>query len=448
MQNIILKCAQYTMILLITCYTWQSFAYFGKKTESRRKKLSKGQAFCLLGVHFSGYLSGYLATGREELILLYGAQLIYFICVIFLFPALYPGCSRMLLSHMCMLLNIGFIMLSRLSFPLSMKQFLIVCGGTLLFSAVPWIMQKYRALRRFAWIYGILGIVSLLLVFLTADITNGAKLFLALGPFSFQPSEFVKLVYVFFIAAMFERSVSLRQITVTSLMAAVHVLLLVASRDLGGALIFALVYLLMLYAASRQPAWLFGGLLCGSAASYLAWRIFDHVQVRVTAWLDPWTVIDSKGYQIAQSLFAIGTGGFLGAGLYEGSPGQIPVVEQDFIFSAIAEELGGLSAICVILICLGCLLLFLNIALESRNPFYRYLAFGLAVTYGIQVFLTIGGAIKLIPSTGVTLPLISYGGSSVLSTLCMFAVIQGLYQTEAGEKKGGEFLEKNKKAGK
>lgn len=427
MQNIILECAQYLIILLITCYTWQSFAYFGQKTDELKRRIASRQNICLLGVHFLGYLSGYLSTGKEELIFLYGAQAVYFICVIFLFQTAYPESSRMLVSHMCMLLNIGFIMLSRLSFRLALKQFLIVCAGTILVSVIPWIMKKYRALRRLAWLYGIIGVLLLLIVLLTADTTNGAKLFLTIGNFSFQPSEFVKLVYVFFIAAMFEKSDSFQQVVRTFLMAAAHVLLLVASRDLGGALIFALVYLLMVYVATRQSLYLFGGLFCASAASYLAWRMFDHIQVRVTAWLNPWDVIDTKGYQIAQSLFAIGSGGFLGTGLYEGSPGQIPVVEQDFIFSAIAEELGGIAAICVILICLGCLLLFLNIAMESKGSFYRYLAFGLAAMYGIQVFLTVGGAMKLIPSTGVTLPLISYGGSSVLSTLCMFAVIQGLY---------------------
>ncbi|MBP3543993.1 MAG: FtsW/RodA/SpoVE family cell cycle protein, partial [Lachnospiraceae bacterium] len=326
-----------------------------------------------------------------------------------------------------MLLNIGFIMLTRLSFPLAVKQFIIVCMGTLIVSVIPWIMKKFRELRRFAWLYGIIGIGLLLIVLLTADTTNGAKLFLDLKYFTIQPSEFVKLIYVFFIAAMFEKSSNFKQVIITSLMAAIHVLLLVASKDLGGALIFAVIYLMMLYAATRQPLYLFGGLLCGSAASYVAWKLFDHIQVRVTAWLNPWEVIDTKGYQIAQSLFAIGTGGYLGSGLYEGSPGQIPIVEQDFIFSAIAEELGGIVALCVILICLGCLLLFLNTAIKSNKPFYHYLAYGLTIAYGIQVFLTIGGALKLIPSTGVTLPLVSYGGSSMLSTLCMFSVVQGIY---------------------
>lgn len=414
------------MIFLITYYTWTSFVYFRKENEMQKKQIINRQNICLFSLHFFGYLSGYLVTGDDSLLLLYTAQVLYFVCVIFLTQIIYPNSSRMLISYMCMLLNIGFIMLARLSLPLAFKQFVIVCAGTLIVSIIPWIMDNFRELRRFAGLYGGIGIALLLSVLLTSDTTNGAKLFLDLKYFSIQPSEFVKLIYVFFIAAMFEKSRSFRQIIITSLMAALHVLILVASKDLGGALIYAIIYLMMLYAATRQPLYLFGGLLCGSAASYMAWKLFSHVQVRVTAWLNPWAVIDTKGYQIAQSLFAIGTGGYLGTGLYEGSPGQIPIVEQDFIFSAIAEELGGIAAICVILICLGCLLLFLRTAIDSRQLFYRYLAYGLAVAYGTQVFLTIGGALKLIPSTGVTLPLVSYGGSSMLSTLCMFSVIQGL----------------------
>lgn len=447
MQNIIMEGARYIMVFLMACYTWQSFSGFLKKRPGNEQKIAVRQKVCLMGVHFLGYLSGYLATGKEELFFLYGTQAVYFICVTGLFPIVYPECSKMLLSHMCMLLNIGFIILTRLSYQQAVKQFLIVCAGTAVVSVVPWIMKKFRELRKFAWIYGIIGIILLLMVYLKADTINGAKLFLNFKFFSFQPSEFVKLIYVFFIASMFEKSGSFKQVLKTSLMAAVHVLLLVASRDLGGALIYALVYLMMVYAVTRKTVYLFGGLLCASAASYTAWQLFDHVQVRVTAWLNPWTVIDTKGYQIAQSLFAIGTGGFWGVGLYEGSPGQIPIVEQDFIFSAIAEELGGIFAICVILICLGCLVLFFNAAVESRKSFYRYLAYGLAVMYGIQVFLTIGGAMKLIPSTGVTLPLVSYGGSSVLSTLCMFAVIEGIYIADCQERKSDEKARKQEKMG-
>ena len=148
---------------------------------------------------------------------------------------------------------------------------------------------------------------------------------------------------------------------------------------------------------------------------------------RVFAWSNPWADIDNTGYQITQSLFAIGTGGWFGMGLSQGLPRKIPVVEKDFIFAAISEEMGAIFAICVLLICLGCFLQFMMIATRMQAVFYKLIALGLGLEYIIQVFLTVGGVTKFIPSTGVTLPFVSYGGSSILSTFILFGIIQGLY---------------------
>ncbi len=170
------------------------------------------------------------------------------------------------------------------------------------------------------------------------------------------------------------------------------------------------------------------------------------MRVRVLAWQDPLSVIENEGYQICQSLFAIGTGGWFGMGLYEGIPNKIPVVEQDFIFSAIAEELGSIFALCLLMVCICCFLLFFNIAMQMRDQFYKLVALGLGTVYGFQVFLTVGGVTKFIPSTGVTLPFVSYGGSSLVATMMIFAVIQGLYllRQDEGNKNG----EKTAKTGK
>ena len=148
------------------------------------------------------------------------------------------------------------------------------------------------------------------------------------------------------------------------------------------------------------------------------------------------------GYQIAQSLFAIGSGGWFGTGLFKGQPDTIPVSAEDFIFTAISEEMGLIYAMCLILICVSCYVMFLNIAMQLHNLFYKMVALGLGTCYIFQVFLTIGGATKFIPSTGVTLPLVSYGGSSLISTLIMFAIIQGLYILREDEE---EDIERRKK---
>ena len=178
--------------------------------------------------------------------------------------------------------------------------------------------------------------------------------------------------------------------------------------------------------ATGKSYFLLGGLIAGSGAAVVAYQLFYHVKVRVEAWLDPWSIIDNKGYQITQSLFAIGTGGLFGMGLYEGMPNSIPVVDQDFMFSAIAEEFGTIFSVCVILLSLVIFLIFIRTSFKSTDDFYRLVCGGFAVLYGFQLFLTVGGAIKMIPSTGVTYPLISYGGSSLMSTVFMFFIVQGV----------------------
>ena len=183
----------------------------------------------------------------------------------------------------------------------------------------------------------------------------------------------------------------------------------------------------MLFIATGRWSYLAAGTALGGTAAIGGYLLFDHVRRRVEAWRNPWADIEDTGYQVTQSLFAIGTGGWFGMGLCQGLPQKIPVVEKDFIFAAISEEMGGIFALCLLLICLGCFLQFMLIATRMRAVFYKLIAFGLGLEYIIQVFLTVGGVTKFIPSTGVTLPFISYGGSSIFSTFILFGVIQGLY---------------------
>ena len=262
---------------------------------------------------------------------------------------------------------------------------------------------------------------------IAGNTSYGAKISLSIAGISIQPSEFVKILFVFFVAGMLYQDTSFQRVCVTTVIAAIHVLILVASRDLGAALLFFMTYVVMLYVATKKVLYFAGGLAAGSAASVVAYHLFSHIRVRVRAWQNPLAYIDKEGYQISQSLFAIGTGGWFGMGLYQGLPDKIPVVKQDFIFSAISEELGGIFALCLIMVCFSCFLMFLNIAMQMKDQFYKLVALGLGTIYAFQVFLTIGGVTKFIPSTGVTLPLVSYGGSSLLSSMIIFAVIQGLY---------------------
>ena len=425
------------MIILFALYTLECFFVFRKKnTKERREAIFRRQNILMLLLHLDGYLVLFDQTDNPTILLFYGVQVIFFLIVISTYKLLYENAAQLLVNNMCMLMAIGFLILTRLSFTKAVKQFTIAVGAMIFALGVPFMIKKIRFIRKMTWLYAVVGLLALLIVAILGAVSYGAKISYTVAGISLQPSEFVKIIFVFFVAGMFHQSNSFRQVVITTVVAAAHVIVLVASKDLGGALIFFVVYITMLYVATGNPFYFIGGLLSGSVAAVIAYRLFSHVRVRVVAWQDPISVIDNEGYQICQSLFAIGTGGWFGLGLNQGSPGKIPVVEQDFVFSAIAEELGGVFAICLIMVCMSCFLMFLNIAMQLKDSFYKLVALGLGITYGFQVFLTVGGVIKFIPSTGVTLPLVSYGGSSLLSTIIIFAIIQGFYILREGE--GGQ----------
>lgn len=433
MINLIIDISRYLMILLIALYTYLNFRFFSFPDEIRKRKICRRQNFAMFLIHLLAYLIIWLETEDEKMLVFYVAQVIFFFSYLFLYRLIYRNVSRLLVNNMCMLLTIGFIMLTRLSFDRSLKQFVIVAAAALVTFAIPFVIDRVWQLSKIPWIYGIGGILLLGIVCLAGTSSYGAQLSLEFGGYSFQPTEFVKIIYVFFIATMFYRSTSMKTVLIVTSVAALHVLILVASKDLGSALIFFVTYIFMLFVATGKWLYLLAGAGGGTFASMLAYQLFGHVRTRVSAWLNPWSDIAGKGYQITQSLFAIGTGGWFGMGLYRGMPRRIPVVEKDFIFSAISEELGGIFALCVLLICLGCFLQFMMIASRMQAVFYKLIAFGLGTIYIIQVFLTVGGVTKFIPSTGVTLPLVSYGGSSILSTFIIFGIIQGLYILKRNE---------------
>ena len=269
---------------------------------------------------------------------------------------------------------------------------------------------------------------SLVAVILFGERVNNATRWLKLpGIGQIQPSEFVKIIYVFFLAGMLTKDITFRHVAITTVAAAAHVLILVVSKDLGTAVVFFTAYLVLVYVATKNPVYPLAGLSGGALASVGAYYLFSHGRVRVQAWQDPFYDYKVGGYQIAQALFAICAGGWFGTGLFEGSPTAIPVATQDFAFAAICEELGGIFAICVILVCMSCFLMIVNISMRLSKKFYKLIALGLGAEYAIQVFLTVGGNIKFIPMTGITVPLVSYGGSSMICSIMMFAIIQGLY---------------------
>lgn len=433
--SLIVELIKYMMILLIAIYTYYSFNVFRYKSKDLQDRAYRILTFIIFFLHFVGYFTLYMQIRSDKLLMLYGGEVLMFALILALYRVIYPRLSKLLLRNMLMLLSIGFLVLTRLSFDQAVKQVLYVAGTFLISLIIPFLMKSISGLRKFGWLYGAAGIILLLIVLLVGQTYYGATNWLSIAGISFQPSEFVKLLYIFSIGALFHEGTDFRRVCAVTVMAGANVLILVFQKDLGGALIFFVTYVFMLYAATAKPIYLLSGLAGGSVAAFVAYRLFNHVRVRVMAWQNPFQYIDNEGFQISQSLFAIGTGGWFGMGLNRGLPTDIPVVESDFIFSAISEELGGLFALCIILIYASCFVMFVNIALEQIDTYYRLMTLGFAVMFGFQVILSIGGVIKFIPSTGVTLPLISAGGSSVVATVIMFMIIQGIHLKGKKDKK-------------
>ena len=422
----ITELSKYIITFLMIIYVFECILNVVKKNEKKKTVIYIRQNIEMFFIQFFAYMTLSLRTGKIDYLFFYAFLQIVIFSSIILYTMIYPGIDRCLLNNMSLLISIGFTILTRLDFQKAFKQFGIVTVSIAITMVVPYLMKKFRFMANLKWIYTAVGIIALSIVLILGQVTHGSKISYTLAGVTLQPSEFVKIVFVFCIAAFLAESTSFKDVLISGIIAAVHVMVLVVSKDLGSALIFFIGYLFMLFIASKNYLYLFFGIIAGSGAAAISYKIFRHVRVRVQAFINPFKVIENEGYQISQSLFAVACGSWFGTGLLKGAPSDIPYVESDFIFSAISEEFGVVFSICMLVVCLSCFFIIMNTSAKLRNKFYRLVTCGLGIIYIFQVFLTVGGGIKFIPLTGVTLPFVSYGGSSVLTSLLIFAILQGI----------------------
>lgn len=426
MERLLIGLSKYILLFLMLIYTSVSFfANRGEPSKNRGKYIAQNILMMLMFTICSVILLSYNFNLLGMIVFVF--EFIYLILLVSLYRFIYPNCSVALVNNMAMMLAMGFVMVERLSPNNAFKQFFIVLLATVVSFFVPKLMRKRRLLIRLKYVFAVTGLFLLSVTLILGKFTWGAKISVDIAGFTFQPSEFVKLIYVIFVAAMLSKAKEFKNVIISAIISALHVLILVASTDLGAALIFFVVYINMLFIGTGKLRYLFAGLGTGAGAAVVAYSAFSHVKTRVAAWRDPWSIINGGGYQITQSLFAIGTGGLFGLGLYQGAPNKIPVAVKDFVFSAICEEFGALFGICIIMVCFCSYISIMSYAAKSQDKFYKLIAVGFGTLYVFQCFLTIGGVTKFIPSTGVTLPFVSYGGSSVLCSLLMFAMIQAVF---------------------
>lgn len=442
MQEYILEISKYIITILMAFYAFTGFFVFRYREESRRRGIYVAQYVLMFLIQLPGFLDLYLVSENIQYLFLYAFVQIFLIAAIVMAPMIYERANRLLLNHMCMLLGIGLCMIARLSLNRAIKQYVIVLASLLISLLVPWLLNRFRFWKKLTWVYAAVGISMLSIVLILGEATHGSKISFTVGKWlsliaeengvsfggvTFQPSEFVKILFLFFLAGALWEDVSVKRVLLTAVLAGLHVVVLVVSKDLGSALIFFVAFVFVVFVASGSYLYLLAGVAGGGVGACAAYLLFDHVRIRVLAWQDPWSYIDNQGYQITQSLFAVGSGSWFGMGLMKGNPKAIPYVESDFIFSSICEEFGVIFGVCLILVCISCFIEIMDIAIRIHDRFYQLIVYGIGIMYIFQIFLTVGGGIKFIPLTGVTLPFISYGGSSVMTSMIMFFIIQGIY---------------------
>lgn len=448
MQEYFTELSKYIIAALMVLYTICSFACLWDKLV-RKTVLYVLQYVFMFAVQLVMFVHLALVSGDMEYVFFYVFVQVFLLAAAAMVPIIYEKVNRLLLNNMCMLLGIGLCVISRLSFNRAVRQYIIVLVSLAVSLFIPWLLSRIRFLKKLTWVYGGVGAALLAIVLIVSEATRGAEISFTLFGITFQPSEFVKIIFICFLAGALWDNTSFLRVALTALVAGVHVVILVVSKDLGSALIFFVGYVFVVFAATRNYLYLLAGAAGGSGAAWCAYKLFAHVRSRVITWQDPWSYIDKEGWSLTQSLFAIGSGSWFGMGLQQGNPTAIPFVEKDFIFSSVCEELGVVFGICVILLTLVCFLTMMKIAEQVKDRFYQLIVYGIGIMYIFQIFLTVGGGTRLIPLTGVTLPFISYGGSSVMTTMIMFFMIQGIYirmqqeEEKHGVKKTGQSVGKS-----
>ncbi len=387
-----------------------------------------------------------------------GAIVGLFICAHLAVRRFAPRADATLLPLAALLLGIGFITISRLDLNATKKnpavapaQSLWIAVGIAAFVLTLVIVRNTRSLARYRYTFLFLGVSALLLPLIPGlgiEINN-ARLWIRLGGLTIQPGEIAKVLLVIFFAAYLVEKRELlssgsRRIGRLYLPDPKHlgplllpwgaaILIMVQQKDLGSSLLFFAVFVAMLYIATLRSAYLLAGAVLFGGAVAISYQAFAHVQERVSTWINPWADAQGKGFQLVQSLFAFGTGGFEGRGLGLGSPYVIPIAASDFIFSAIGEELGligTVAVICAFMLLVGSAF---RIAIQASRPFSQLFAAGLATIMGVQTFVIIGGVTRLIPLTGVTLPFVSYGGSSLVANFVILALLLRISDESAAE---------------
>ena len=336
-------------------------------------------------------------------------------------PRLFPA-DKLLLSLTNFLCALGVLVLYATNPTYAYQQAVYYGVGLVAMVVCIYLVRIIKHWRIPVYLLMPISLALLALPLIIGRETNGAKNWFYVGSLSVQPSEIVKLSLLLIISHFMSR----RKFLPWLIFAVGCLGLLMLQKDLGTALMYYGVTLMLYYASSSNLLLTGIGLAGGAGAAVLGYKMFAHVKRRVAIWQNPWSDYDNAGYQLVQGLMAIASGGLFGVGLGLGSPRTIPVYHTDFIFAVICEQFGVIFGLCVLLMYVAIIWRGATTAMAARTSFHGLLAMGATLMIGLQTFVIIGGVIKLIPLTGVTMPFVSYGGTSLVSSMCLIGLLQGV----------------------
>ena len=350
-----------------------------------------------------------------------------------------PGADPAILPVVFLLSGIGITFVTRVKPSLAMSQLMILFAAIALMVITLVLVKNLDVVKKYKYTFGAIGVLLLLLPMFIGTEMYGSKLWIIIGGFSIQPGEFAKVFIVLFLAGYLAENRELLSISNREILGlkiprfklllpllivwGVCLLIVVFERDLGSAVLFYTIFLLMLYVATGRISYVIIGFLLLTVGGLSAYKFLSHVQVRFQVWLDPFADPSGSGYQLVQSLFSLADGGLVGTGIGKGMPTLIPVVESDFIFSAIGEEMGLLGGAAVLFLFMLFAVRGLTTAARAKSDLAAFCATGLTAAISFQAFLIVGGVTRLVPLTGVTLPFMSQGGSSLLASFIIVALL-------------------------
>ena len=428
----------------------------GKVEKMRRALMRSNTRLLLSGVLVFQLLAMALVAFKDETVsvqalVLAAALPLATLMVVNLMGKLWPV-DRAILILVLLLVSIGIITLSgiaRSEVTPRTQAIYAVTGLVAMFAGAAFV-RAWKSWKKFAVPLAVLCLLALASPWVLGSWYQGARNWITIIPdvLTVQPSEFMKPVLVVVLAAGFANRPRFVRCLPAIGFAAACCAILLSERDLGAVLLYFLTTVFMYYAATSNALLTLAGLGMGCVAAVIAYHAFPYVQDRIAIWINPWSDPQDAGYQLVQALIAIGSGGLFGMGLGLGSPTNIPLYHSDFIFASMAEEFGLIFAVCVLAVYAIIVLRGLIVAMNARTSFHSLTAFGLVVLLGLQTMLIVGGNTKLLPLTGVTLPLISAGGSSLVSTMLSMGLLLGISSMNAeDEARDIEHLELREEVG-